>query len=253
MTSDSTGGRRKKVAGIILAAGCGSRMGKTKQLLPFRDTTLLGRVLETVQGAGLDTIVLVLGYEAGRIHQALDLTGSNQSHLNQEHPNQSHPNQDHRNQIHPDQIRLNRTGPEARPCPGRNDILVIHIPDWHKGQSFSVSAGLRALPADMDGALFLLGDQPLVTVQTLKLLVSTFQVTDHFILAPCFNGQRGNPVLVASALFDRLVHPAGDAGARVLFKEFSHRMHCLDVDDPGILEDVDTPEDYRALILERGR
>jgi molybdenum cofactor cytidylyltransferase len=207
MIPGSTGRRRKKVAGIILAAGCGSRMGNAKQLLPFGRTTLLGRVLDTVRGGGLDCVVLVLGFEAGRIRRALGLA-----------------------------------------CPHRSGVQVIDTPDWHKGQSFSVAAGLKALPPDMDGALFLLGDQPLVTAQTLHHLVSAFQTSDHWILAPCFNGQRGNPVLVASPLFDRLIHPAGDAGARVLFREFSHRMHCLEVDDPGVLRDVDTPEDYAALV-----
>jgi len=213
VTCDSTGRRRKKVGGIILAAGCGSRMGRAKQLLPFGSTTLLGRVLDTARRAGLHAIVLVLGFEAGRICRALE---------------------------------LNR--PEARPCPDRTGVQVIDTPDWHKGQSFSVAAGLKALPPDMDGALFLLGDQPLVTTQTLHHLVSAFQTSDHWILAPCFKGQRGNPVLVASSLFDRLAQPAGDAGARVLFREFRHRMHCLEVDDPGVLKDVDTPEDYAALV-----
>jgi molybdenum cofactor cytidylyltransferase len=192
-------------------------MGKAKQLLPFGRTTLLGHVMDTVQSAGLDCVVLVLGFKAGQVRHALNLP--------------------RREQARPD----------------RTSIQVIDNPDWHKGQSLSVAAGLKALPADMDGALFLLGDQPLVTVQTLHHLVSAFQTSDHWILAPCFKGQRGNPVLVASPLFDRLTQPAGDAGARVLFKEFRHRMHCLAVDDPGIVRDVDTPEDYAALVREQNR
>ncbi len=217
MTLDSAAPRNKKVAGIILAAGCGSRMGKAKQLLPFGRTTLLGHVMDTVQSAGLDCVVLVLGFKAGQIRHALNLP--------------------RREQARPD----------------RTSIQVIDNPDWHKGQSFSVAAGLKALPADMDGALFLLGDQPLVTARTIHHLVSAFQTTDHWIMAPCFKGQRGNPVLVASPLFDRLTQPVGDAGARVLFKEFRHRMHCLAVDDPGIVRDVDTPEDYAALVREQNR
>ena len=220
MTADSSGRRQKKVAGIVLAAGCGSRMGKAKQLLPFGHTTLLGRVVTTARAGGLDAILLVLGFEAEQIRHALGLNC----------PNQTHPNQT---------------------CPDRTGIQVIDNPDWQKGQSFSVAAGLSALPPDMDGVLFLLGDQPLVTARTIHQLVSAFQNTDCWILAPCFKGKRGNPVLVASPLYDRLKHPEGDAGARMLFKEFSHRMHCLEVDDPGILRDVDTPEDYAALVRER--
>ncbi|MEX1298552.1 MAG: nucleotidyltransferase family protein [Desulfotignum sp.] len=212
MTPDRAAPRHKKVAGIILAAGCGSRMGRAKQLLPFGDTTLLGRVIATAGAAGLDAVFVVLGFEAGQIRRMLHRTSS-----------------------------------------GRTGIQFVDNPDWHKGQSSSVSAGLKDLPPDMNGALFLLGDQPLVTVQTINQLVFAFQTTDHWILAPRFKGQRGNPVLVASPLFDRLTQPAGDAGARILFEEFRHRMHCLDVDDPGILKDVDTPEDYDALVREQKR
>jgi molybdenum cofactor cytidylyltransferase len=208
-------------------------MGKTKQLLPFDHTTLLGRVLDTVRDARLDDAVLVLGFESGRIRRALELNC----------PNQTHPTQ-----IPPDLVCPDQICPEARLCPDKTRIQVIDNPDWHNGQSFSVAAGLKALPPDMNGALFLLGDQPLVTVQTINQLVFAFQTTDHWILAPCFKGQQGNPVLVASPLFGRLTQPAGDAGARVLFKEFRHRMHCLAVDDPGVLRDVDTPEDYDALV-----
>jgi molybdenum cofactor cytidylyltransferase len=203
---DNSDACKKPVAGIILAAGCGSRMGTTKQLLPFENTTILGRVIATAKASMLDHIILVLGFEVGRIRRCLDLTH-----------------------------------------PGMTGIHVIENPDWNKGQSFSVAAGLKALPEDFGGALFILGDQPLVMARTINSLVTAFQTTDHWILVPRFQGKRGNPVLVAKPLFSHLACPAGDAGARVLFKEFAHRMQRIAVADPGILKDVDTPEDYRKL------
>lgn len=205
MTIGNTRDNRKPVAGIILAAGRGVRMGVTKQLLPFEQTTLLGQVIQTARQSRLDEICVVLGFEADRIRDSLDLT----------------------------------------------DIHLIKNSDWNKGQSFSVAAGLKVLPPEIDGALFLLGDQPLVTIRTINSLVSTFQTTGHWIVAPCYKGQQGNPVLVAAPLFHRLTYPAGDAGARVLFGEFRHRMHRLAVDDPGILRDVDTPEDYAAIVRDQ--
>ncbi|HKL01136.1 MAG TPA: nucleotidyltransferase family protein [Desulfotignum sp.] len=227
---ENAGACNKKVAGVILAAGCGSRMGAVKQLLPFENTTILGRVVATARASLLDDIVLVLGSEAGRVRCSLDRT-----YLDLPQPDMMYPDMTYSDLTYPDM-----TG-----------IHVVENLDWHKGQAFSVAAGIKALPPETGGALFLLGDQPLVMVQTINRLVSVFQTTDHWIVAPCYNGQRGNPVLVAAPLFDRLIHPAGDAGARVLFDEFRHRMHCLDVDDPGILRDVDTPEDYAALFRNR--
>ncbi|MFU8770571.1 MAG: nucleotidyltransferase family protein [Desulfotignum sp.] len=201
---------RKPVAGIILAAGRGSRMGTAKQLLPFEHTTLLGRVVDTAKAAKLDAVILVLGFEADQIRHCLETT-------------------------HPE-----LTG-----------IRVVENPDWQNGQSFSVAAGLAVLPPDTGGVLFLLGDQPLVTVRTINNLVSAFQTTDQWIVVPRFQGKRGNPVLVAAPLFDRLKQPAGDAGARVLFNEFKFRICYLDVDDPGILMDVDTPQEYADLVRDQ--
>jgi len=52
----------KKVAGVVLAAGASTRMGRIKQLLPIGDETLIERVLSQILKAELDSVVLVLGY-----------------------------------------------------------------------------------------------------------------------------------------------------------------------------------------------
>jgi molybdenum cofactor cytidylyltransferase len=65
----------KKTAGIILAAGSGSRMGKTKQLLTFDGTTLLGRVMKTAGESNLDEIIVVLGHDAGNIMKTINFSG----------------------------------------------------------------------------------------------------------------------------------------------------------------------------------
>ncbi len=64
----------KKTAGIILAAGSATRMGKTKQLLAFEGTTLLGRVLENATKSDLDELIVVLGHDAGTILKTIDFS-----------------------------------------------------------------------------------------------------------------------------------------------------------------------------------
>ena len=61
-----------KAAGLVLAAGASTRMGKPKQLLPVLDETLLGRVLNGSLKSDLDKVVLVLGHEAGEIQAAIE-------------------------------------------------------------------------------------------------------------------------------------------------------------------------------------
>jgi molybdenum cofactor cytidylyltransferase len=65
----------KKIVGILLAAGTASRLGRTKQLLPFRGSTLLGRAMENAAASNLDELIVVLGHDADRIMQSLDFSG----------------------------------------------------------------------------------------------------------------------------------------------------------------------------------
>lgn len=64
------------MTGIILAAGTSSRMGKTKQLLPFGETTLLGQVIDNARNSTLSTIIVVLGHDAEKIEKTIDLSGT---------------------------------------------------------------------------------------------------------------------------------------------------------------------------------
>ena len=66
----------KKIAGVILAAGSASRMGKTKQLLPFGKRTLLGQVVQHAKKSGLHEIIVVLGHDADKIERAIDFSGT---------------------------------------------------------------------------------------------------------------------------------------------------------------------------------
>jgi molybdenum cofactor cytidylyltransferase len=61
------------ISGIVLAAGTSSRLGRPKQLLDVGGRPLLQRVVDAVAGAGLDEVVVVLGHEADRIREALEL------------------------------------------------------------------------------------------------------------------------------------------------------------------------------------
>ena len=62
----------KRVAGVLLAAGASTRMGKTKQLLPFGEKTLIERVLVEALNSELDKVVLVLGYQAVEIKKIIN-------------------------------------------------------------------------------------------------------------------------------------------------------------------------------------
>lgn len=198
-----------RIAGIVLAAGTASRMGETKQLLPFKGTTILGRVLRSALDSKLDRIFLVLGHDADRIKLSLKNEGT-----------------------------LSR-------------VRVILNTHYKNGQSTSLIAGVDALPADIDAAMFLLGDQPSVTPPLINSLTDRFSAADAPIAVPYFKNRRGNPVIISRALFDELMSLSADTGARVLFKRHTGNILKINVRDPAVLADVDTPEDYRRLTAPR--
>src|ERR687889_1441005 len=64
------------VSGLVLAAGGSRRLGRPKQLLPFRDATLLDAVLETARGCAFDQLVVALGGAADGVRSTVDLSGA---------------------------------------------------------------------------------------------------------------------------------------------------------------------------------
>ncbi|KJS65651.1 MAG: hypothetical protein JL50_15975 [Peptococcaceae bacterium BICA1-7] len=118
--------------------------------------------------------------------------------------------------------------------------------NYAKGQSTSVRAGLELVERRARGVLFVLGDQPLVKVETIRLLVDSFKEKGG-IAAPFYNGVRGNPVLFENSLLQCADEIQGDQGARGIIELHPGLLNRVDVNDPGVLIDIDTWEDYRRL------
>jgi molybdenum cofactor cytidylyltransferase len=64
------------VAGLVLAAGGSSRLGRPKQTLPYRDTTLLGHVLDSARACGFDQLLVALGGSSDEVRSQVDLSGT---------------------------------------------------------------------------------------------------------------------------------------------------------------------------------
>jgi molybdenum cofactor cytidylyltransferase len=124
-------------------------------------------------------------------------------------------------------------------------ITTVHNPDWESGQSTSVHTGLLH-SGKAGGAIFLLTDQPQVSVEVLHALVERHSQDLPAVLAPYVFDQRANPVLFDRVTFQDLLTLKGDTGGRAIFSKFSPRY--LNWYDRKLLLDVDTPEDYQRLV-----
>ncbi len=120
-------------------------------------------------------------------------------------------------------------------------------PHSRTGRASSLKTGLQQVPPECAGAMVLLGDQPLVTAGLINTLLASFRRHPEQWVAPVYRGRRGNPVVIPRRWFPDLLTLAGDQGPRRLLSSPGLRLHLVEVDDPAVVIDVDTPEDYQAL------
>ncbi len=144
-------------------------------------------------------------------------------------------------------VVLGNATDRLRPSVTEPAVQVVVNPDWATGLSTSVRAGLEAAGPGWSATVFMLADQPGITSAVIDALIKRHRRTLAPIVVPTYRGQRGNPALFDRELRDRLMRLEGDRGGRVLFAEFAEEIEWVEVNEPGILEDIDTPADYHRL------
>ena len=122
---------------------------------------------------------------------------------------------------------------------------LVFNPDYEQGMITSLQAGIRWLPSHTSGALLFLVDHPLVESETIKSLVR--KVGPDRIVLPTFQGRRGHPVLFGSAILEEILGLSASQGANIVVHKDPDRIVEVSVNSPGILVDVDTPEDFLKL------
>jgi molybdenum cofactor cytidylyltransferase len=128
---------------------------------------------------------------------------------------------------------------------GRSGVLVAVNHDYEQGMLSSVQAGCR----EARGAHFFvaLADMPLVGSDTYRLLLrcATVEHPGVPVVVPQYRGKKGHPLLLAAPMRARIL----EAGAGCTLREVLRAVPTLVVpaDDPHVLQDVDTPEDYGSL------
>jgi len=129
-------------------------------------------------------------------------------------------------------------------CP----VEWVHNPRFAAGLGGSLAAGAAALPADIDAVLVCLGDMPLVRAAHIERLVEAFDATTAAgIRVPVHAGRRGHPVLFSKRYFGELGELDGERGARPLLTRHAHRVCEVEMDDDGVLIDIDNRETLRRL------
>jgi molybdenum cofactor cytidylyltransferase len=126
-------------------------------------------------------------------------------------------------------------------------LKVVVNPAYEQGMASSLRAGLSALDPQIGAALIVLADQPFVRPETLDQLAHRHRRTPVQIVIPSYKGVRGNPVLLDRSVFAEVMALEGDIGCRAIFGSHTGGTAKLEVEDEGILLDIDNQEDYERL------
>ena len=127
---------------------------------------------------------------------------------------------------------------------------MVFNPRYEQGMSTSVQAGIQALPANCTAAAVFLVDHPLIDEQTIRKL--TPHVRPGSIVVPVHGARRGHPIVIAAELFPEVIALTPDQGLNVVVRRDPARIVEVLVQEPGVLRDIDTPEQFEKLLRENG-
>ena len=200
-------------AGVILAAGDSSRMGTDKALLPW-PPKLAGEPpsKETFLSAAIRSLTLATDF-------ILVVAGKNESAL--------------------------------APIAYANGASLVINPDPSRGQFSSLQVGLHeVLNRGRDGAVITLVDRPPVSAATVHLLRDAFESAPQNIWAvvPEHSGKHGHPYLAGRELIEVFLQASPTASARDVEHRYQRHIQYVAVNDPFVALNINTPEDYAALV-----
>lgn len=203
------------VGGLILAGGAGTRAAPYDKLLApdASGQPMIVRTIAQARASRLDRLLVVLGHDADRIRRLIEL---------------------------------------GDPSWPRSELSVAHAEDHAEGIAASLRCGIAwAVRENWDAAMICLGDMPLVTTTLIDRLIDIYTIATirPDAVLPLVGGRRGNPVLWDRRLFPDLLLLTGDTGARSLLSRPTTRILSVETDEPGALEDFDTPERLAAFAL----
>ena len=153
-------------------------------------------------------------------------------------------------------VVLGLDAPRVRPLLAAHSCVIVENPDVEGGPIGSLRAALAALePVRPTALLAWPVDMPHVRIATVERLMAEHERTHAPVVLPVFGSRRGHPVIWDASVFEELATSLAAAreGARAVLHRHQAAAATVAVDDPAVIDDIDTPEDYERLIREINR
>jgi len=143
-------------------------------------------------------------------------------------------------------VVLGAAADKVAPLLAKLPVETIVNPDFRSGMLYSVQRGIRALPASARAALIFLGDQPAVGPETSGRVLAAYRVSGRGIVLPVHAGRGGHPLLIDLKYRAEIDGLSAGIGLRELLVRHPDDIFRVEIDDQGVLLDIDTPEDYHS-------
>jgi molybdenum cofactor cytidylyltransferase len=126
-----------------------------------------------------------------------------------------------------------------------DSVRTVFNPDYANGEMLSsIQAGLAELKPEVEAALIGLGDQPQVRERSVQSVLEEYTQSKASLIVPSFQMRRGHPWLVARQHWEEIQSMHFPESPRAFLNRHTNDNCYVEVDDSGILKDLDTPEDY---------
>jgi molybdenum cofactor cytidylyltransferase len=200
--------RAHRFAGVIPSAGSSLRMGRPKALLQVGGETFLSRTIRALRSGGCDPVLVVVPDQDAQLTERLADTAE------------------------------------------RAGARVLFNSDPGEGPITSLRVAIQELGDSVAGLAYLPVDHPMVRPDTVAALLEAAHGDEAVaaLTVPTHRGKRAHPAVFGASLFAELADPALEGGARAVVHRHLERARLVEVDDTGVIIDIDTPEAYAAAV-----
>lgn len=133
-------------------------------------------------------------------------------------------------------------------------VQAVFNPHYASGEMLSsIQVGLRAASVEAEAALIVLGDQPALERSVVDHIIAAYRSGQKQIVAPSYQMRRGHPLLIGRNYWEEICALSEGQTLRDFLRRVGEAVHHVEVTTPGVLQDMDTPDDYRReLAASRG-
>jgi molybdenum cofactor cytidylyltransferase len=127
---------------------------------------------------------------------------------------------------------------------GIHPAVLCYNDNYKDGMLSSVKCGFRRVPIGTRAVMVFQGDQPLITTHVINSVIRAYLSSDKGIVIPVYNNKRGHPVLIDNKYKNEIEILSKETGLRSLAYKFPDDVLEVLTDEPGILRDFDTYDQY---------